>query len=124
MMSFAYEEDSSGSLFAISTDQRDFGQVYYYYDGYMYSIFGRKFMLEKFGYCYYEQKLLNTLEKYGFDRSQIKKTNELSEFEPYQVINSLESLPEDCEFELLRNRFVPVANSFNDFMAKLTEVEW
>ncbi|WP_444895004.1 SMI1/KNR4 family protein [Microbulbifer sp. SSSA005] len=123
MMSFAYEDESCGSLFAISTDQRDFGQVYYYYDNYMYSIVGRKFMLEKFGYCYYDQKLLNTLERYGFDRAQVKKTNELAQFEPFQIINNLEGLPKDCEFELSRNEFIPVASSFNDFIAKLTEVE-
>lgn len=122
MMSFAYEHESSGSLFSISTDERDFGKVYYYYDGYMYSIIGRKRMLEKHGYCYYDQKLFSTLKKYGVDESRVKKRNVLAKMEPDIVIASIGDISEDCKFEILRNDFVPIADSFEEFMGKLIEV--
>ncbi|MCW8876129.1 MAG: hypothetical protein OQJ89_12860 [Kangiellaceae bacterium] len=119
MMSFAYEGEGSGSLFAISTDIRDAGNVYYYYDEYLYSIIGRKRMLEQYGYCYFDRKLKQTLSRHNLDITALEEIDKSRQLEPGMVIDLLGGVSADCEFELNRNSFVLVANSFDEFLGKL-----
>jgi len=119
MMSFAYEAEGSGSLFAISTDQRDLGCVYFYYDEYLYTIIGRKRMLEQQGYCFFDRKLKDILRRHDIDIEPLADFDSSRQLELDQVIELIGQIPESCEFELSRNNFILVSGSFNEFMKKL-----
>ncbi|BDM64743.1 hypothetical protein NFHSH190041_21950 [Shewanella sp. NFH-SH190041] len=119
MMSFAYEMESSGGLYAMSVAEKDFGKVYFYYDEYYYSVRVRKYMLEKHGYCYYDQKIKTILEKYSIDLNKITAIQLSHRLIPGVIIDEVDNLPPECIFELERANFIPIADSFTDFINKL-----
>lgn len=119
MMSFAYEDESSGSFFAMSVAKEDFGKIYYYHDDYLYSIFGRKRMLESHGYCYYDRKIEGILKTHGINLAEVEYLRCKGHFDSEEIISNVEGLSADCLFELERAKFIPVAESLDDFTSKL-----
>ncbi|MEZ6139351.1 MAG: SMI1/KNR4 family protein [Zavarzinella sp.] len=117
MMSFAFEHIDTGSLFAVSVAERDYGVVYYYYDQYMYSIVGRIRSIEKIGDCYYNQKIGKILEKYKVNKEDVC-SNDGVYSDHIHDDDSLD-LSEECRFELSRTYFVPVAPTFAEFLNRL-----
>ncbi|RUO34851.1 hypothetical protein [Aliidiomarina soli] len=120
MMSFAYEDESSASLFAMSVANEDFGRVYYYYDDYLYRLFGRQRMLDAHGYCYYDRKMQGILTKHGINLAEVKHWQDKGHLDSVEIINNVEGLSARCVFDLQRVKFIPIADSFNEFLSKLT----
>lgn len=124
MMSFAYEDESSGSLFAMSVADVDFGQIYYYHDDYLYTIIGRKRMIESHGYCYYDRKIEEILKKYKVSSIQIEGFKEKGRLDAGDIILNAKGLTKECVFELERSAFIPVATSLNQFINKLKVISY
>lgn len=119
MMSFAYEDEASGSLFTISLANKDFGKVYLYYDDYMYSIACQGRMIEKYGYCYFEKKIEDILKKYNINEKTIASLKEGGNLYNTRAAMQLNNLTQDCIFELERVSFIPIAPSFKHFIDDL-----
>ena len=121
MLSFAYEDEGSGSLYAMSLDERNYVHVYLYSDMYMYSILGRQYMLEHYGYCFYDRRVQHILLKYGISPSIVTGSDSGSRIDVSSLLSQYANLPDACRFELERYEFILLAHSFTEFTAMLTQ---